>query len=221
MKAPLAAEAVWFDLDGTLIDSSPDLVGAAEVLCAELGEPVPDAAAVARSISAGGRAILRRALPQADAARIDALLPRYLDLYAGRLTVGTRLYDGIAAVLDALDARGIRWGVVTNKAGWLAEPLLEQLGLAPRCAAVVCGDTLPLKKPDPAPVLHACRVAGVAPGRCVFVGDDLRDVQAGGAAGARTIAAAWGYLDGGDPFAWGADAVVASPFALPVALGLS
>ncbi len=210
--------AVLFDLDGTLADSAPDLVAAMATLCDELGEPPPDAAAVTRVVSAGGKAILRQGLPGADAVRIDALLPRYLELYATRGNHATRLYDGVDAMLRGLEARGVPWGIVTNKAGWLAGPVVEHLGLAARCAVLVAGDTLPQRKPDPAPVHHACAQIGVAAANTIFVGDDLRDVEAGRAAGARTIAAAWGYLNGGDPYAWGADVVVARVDDLPPVL---
>lgn len=215
-----APRAVLFDLDGTLVDSAPDLVAAVAALCVELGAPVPDAAAVRVVVSAGGRAMLRTGLPGADDIMIDQWLPRFLDIYSAAMTVHTRLYDGIAEVLDLLEARGVAWGIVTNKPGWLARPMLAQMDFHRGCAALVTGDCLAVRKPDPAPVLYACELAGVAPADVVMVGDDLRDVQAGRAAGTRTIAAAWGYLDGGDPREWGADLVVASAGELASALGL-
>ncbi|MGN6520272.1 MAG: HAD-IA family hydrolase [Dokdonella sp.] len=212
--------ALFFDLDGTLVDSAPDLVAAVEALCAELGAPPPDAQAVRRVVSAGGRAMLRQGLPGADDAMIDQWLPRFLDIYSVAMTVHTRLYDGVADVLDRLEARGITWGIVTNKPGWLARPMLEQMQFHRGAAALVTGDCLPVRKPDPAPVLFACEQAGIDPARAVMIGDDLRDVLAGRAAGARTVAAAWGYLDGGDPHAWGADLVVDRPSGLLDALGI-
>jgi 2-phosphoglycolate phosphatase len=220
MNAIVPLHAVLFDLDGTLVDSAPDLVAAVRALCVELGAPPPDANAVREVVSAGGRAMLRRGLPGADDAMIDQWLPRFLDLYSVNMVEHTRLFDGMAAVLEQFELRGIAWGIVTNKPGWLARPLLDQLDLSRRCAAIVCGDCLPLRKPDPAPILHACALAGVAVAASVFVGDDRRDVEAGRAAGARTVAAAWGYLDGGDPREWGADLVVDAPSRLPAALGL-
>lgn len=211
---------VFFDLDGTLVDSAPDLIAAVQALCAELGAPPADAEAVRKVVSAGGRAMLRRGLPGADDMMIDQWLPRFLDLYSVNMTVHTRLYAGMADVLGVLEASGIVWGIVTNKPGWLARPMLQQLQLDARCAALVTGDCLGVKKPDPAPVLRACELAGVDAAACVFVGDDLRDVLAGTAAGLRTIAAAWGYLNGGDPHAWGADHVSAVPLDLLNVLGL-
>lgn len=216
----MTLQAVLFDLDGTLADSAPDLVAALSSLCAEIDAPPPDPVAVSRVVSAGGRAILRAGLADTSDARIEALLPRYLDLYAQRGNRSTRLYEGIGAMLDDLDARGVAWGVVTNKVGWLAQPVIDDLGLARRCGTLVAGDTLARRKPDPDPVLHACAQLGAQPARTIFVGDDLRDVLAGRAAGTRTIAAAWGYLDGGDPHAWGADLVVATAPELAAALHL-
>jgi phosphoglycolate phosphatase len=201
-------QAVLFDLDGTLADSAPDLVAALAVLCAEIGAPAPDAVAVSQVVSAGGKAILRRGIPSIDEARIEELLPRYLDLYASRGNQLTALYPGVDDMLRELESRDVPWGIVTNKAGWLAAPVVEQLGLAERCKVLVAGDTLPQRKPDAAPVLYACAQMGVDPTRMIFVGDDLRDVEAGRSAGARTIAAGWGYLNGGDPNQWGADHVI-------------
>jgi len=148
------------------------------------------------------------------------LLPRFLELYAGAIATHTRTFAGIDALLDTLEARRIPWGVVTNKPGWLARALLAELTLDHRCAALVSGDCLPQKKPDPAPLLHACNLAGVEPARSIYVGDDLRDIEAGRRAGMATVAAAWGYLDGEDPHDWNADCVVARPRELLAALGL-
>ncbi|MBX3696789.1 MAG: HAD-IA family hydrolase [Dokdonella sp.] len=220
MSAASAVQAVLFDLDGTLADSAPDLVAALATLCAEIGRAEPDPVAVSRVVSAGGRAILRCGLPGIDEAQVEALLPRYLDLYAARGNVSTRLYDGIDEVLRDLEGQGIAWGIVTNKVAWLAAPVVEKLGLARRCGALVAGDTLARRKPDPDPVLHACALLEVDPSRTLFVGDDLRDIEAGRAAGTRTIAAAWGYLNGGDPADWGADAIAATVAALPAVLRL-
>ena len=215
---PAPPAAVLFDLDGTLVDSAPDLILAAERLCTEIDEPPPNGERVRRVVSAGGRAILRQALPNADEARIDALLSRYLDIYAQDIVVATRPYDGVEALLVSLESRCIPWGVVTNKVGWLAEPMLRKLGLFDRCAAWVAGDTLATRKPDPEPVLHACATIGVDPSTTMMVGDDRRDIDSGRAAGAWTVAAAWGYLDGGDPENWRADEVIDTPAQLHASL---
>lgn len=218
MSKPGNPQAVLFDLDGTLADSAPDLVAALATLCIEIGRDAPDPVDVSRVVSAGGRAILRCGLPGLDEAAVEALLPRYLELYAARGNASTALYAGMDEILRELESRGIAWGIVTNKVGWLAAPMLEQLDLASRCGALVAGDTLEQRKPHPAPVLHACALMQVDPARTIFVGDDLRDIEAGQAAGTRTVAAAWGYLNGGDPHAWGADHVAATVADLPSSL---
>jgi 2-phosphoglycolate phosphatase len=213
-------QAVFFDLDGTLVDSAPDLIVAMQRLRAELGETPVDVTAIGEVVSKGGRAMLRRGFPDADEARIDVLLPRFLDLYAEAIAIHTRLYSGMDEVLVALERSGIRWGVVTNKPGRLARALLAAIDLERRCAAMVSGDCLPLRKPDPAPLLHACVLAGVSADRSVYVGDDMRDIEAGKRAGMKTIAAGWGYLNGEDPLAWQADSVAMLPGELPGLLSL-
>jgi len=213
-------QAVFFDLDGTLVDSAPDLVVAMQRLRAELGETPVDVTAIGHVVSKGGRAMLRRGFPDADDARIELLLPRFLDLYAEAIATHTRLYAGMDDVLGARETAGLRWGVVTNKPGWLARSLIAAISLDRRCAALVSGDCLPQRKPDPAPLLHACVLAGVDAGRSVYVGDDLRDIEAGKRAGMKTIAAGWGYLNGEDPRDWQADSVAASPHDLIGALRL-
>ncbi len=202
---------VLFDLDGTLLDSAPDLAAALQQLCAEQGRAMPAYAIVREVVSHGASAVIRSAWPDAGAEAIAALLPRFLAIYGKDLAVRTRPFAGIEPLLAALDRAGTPWGIVTNKIAALTLPLLDRLGLATRAAAIVAGDTLALKKPDPAPVLHACALAGIAPRSSLFVGDDRRDVEAGRAAGLFTVAAAWGYLGGEDPAGWEADAVVATP----------
>jgi phosphoglycolate phosphatase len=201
---------VLFDLDGTLLDSAPDLHAALAVYCNEVGAAVPSYAAVRTVVSRGSRAILRCAFDESDDALLERM-PRYLALYHGMMSRHTRPFEGIDALLDTLKANGIAWGIVTNKPGYLTDDLVKQIGWGERVCAVVSGDTLPVRKPDPAPVLLACERAALEPARCLFVGDDRRDVQAGHAAGLYTVAVQWGYLDGGDPHTWGADLVVEHP----------
>ena len=207
---PANIEGVLFDLDGTLLDSATDLYAALQAYCAEVGAAVPPYAMVREVVSRGGRAILRCAFAEDDEVLLRRM-PRYLDIYAEIMAQHTRPFDGIEPLLDALEAAGLRWGIVTNKPGFLTEELIKRIDWDLRASAVVCGDTLPVKKPDPAPVLLACEHAGVEPARCVFVGDDARDVEAGRAAGLYTVAVRWGYLDGGDPDGWDADAVIGHP----------
>jgi len=213
--------AILFDLDGTLADTAPDLAAAANFLRQEHGMDPAPYETLRPVASAGARGLIGAALDiHPGDERYEALKARFLDRYEANMTAHSKLFDSVPELLAQLEARGIAWGIVTNKPGWLTRPLLDQMALQQRCAAVVTGDCLPVRKPDPAPVLHACVLAGIDAETCVFVGDDLRDVQAGRAAGTRTIAAAWGYLNGGDPHAWGADHVVDRPAALPAVLGL-
>ncbi len=208
---PENIQGVLFDLDGTLLDSAPDLYAALKTQCEEMQVAVPPYAMVREVVSRGSRAILRCAFPDLDDDALMALVPRYLEIYHAVMAEHTRPFDGVDELLASLESQGIAWGVVTNKPGFLTDELLVRIGWAPRAAAVVSGDTLPVKKPDPAPVLLACECAGLDPSRCLFVGDDRRDVMAGAAAGMYTVAVRWGYLDGGDPLQWNADLVVDHP----------
>jgi phosphoglycolate phosphatase len=220
-RLPTTLAAVFFDLDGTLLDSARDLYGALVDECEQAGVSPPAFAPVREVVSRGSRAILRVGFPNDSEAVIETRVPAYLARYRDNIARHTTAFDGIDAMLETLEARGIVWGIVTNKPGFLTEALLPHVGYHTRAASVVSGDTLPVKKPDPAPVLLACELAGVSPDQCVFVGDDVRDIRAGHAAGMPAVAVSWGYLDGGDPASWGADAVVASPAALLDALGLT
>lgn len=209
-QLPISTQGVLFDLDGTLLDSAPDLHAALAAYCGEVGAAVPSYATVRTVVSRGSRAILRCAFDESDQALLERV-PRYLELYHSMMARHTRPFEGIDLLLDMLEANGVAWGIVTNKPGYLTDDLVKQIGWGERACAVVAGDTLPVRKPDPAPVLLACERAGLEPAQCCFVGDDRRDVQAGHDAGLYTVAVQWGYLDGGDPHAWGADAVVAHP----------
>jgi phosphoglycolate phosphatase len=204
--------AVLFDLDGTLLDTAPDMVDALQQLRADAAlEPVDFAAARAH-VSNGAAGLLRVGFPHLSDAGREALRDRYLEIYADRLARATRLFPGMAAVLDMIEAAGVPWGVVTNKPAYLTEPLLEQMELLARCACVVSGDTLPRRKPDPAPLLHAAGQVGVSAASAVYVGDAPRDIQAGRAAGMFTVAATYGYvLPDDDPQSWQADHAIASP----------
>lgn len=201
--------AVFFDLDGTLLDTAPDMVGALDRLRAELQlEPV-DYAHARRYVSRGALGMLQIGFAHLHADEREALRDRYLAHYERCLADNTAPFAGIAELLDGLDAAGTRWGVVTNKPGYLAEPLLAALDLARRCASIVSGDTLPERKPHPAPLLHAARQAGVSADSSIYIGDDRRDIVAGRAAGMTTVAAGYGYITPDeDPADWGADHLV-------------
>lgn len=208
-----APAAVLFDLDGTLVDSAPDLAGAGNEMRVARGLPALPLDHFRPMVGSGARGMLGIALqvtPGDDG--FETLRDEFLARYARRLTRESRVFGEMLPVLDALDARALRWGIVTNKATLYTQPVVEGLALASRAAVVICGDTTPHAKPHPAPLLEAARRLGVEPQGCVYVGDDERDVQAGRSAGMRTVAAAWGYLGQGAPIAhWQADAVIERP----------
>jgi phosphoglycolate phosphatase len=202
-----------FDLDGTLVDSAPDLAGAANDLRLQHGLPPLPYAMLRPMVGSGARGMVGVAFDVTpDDDRFVDLRDAFLTRYAERLLQCTRVFDAMQPVLDSLDAAGLRWGIVTNKAMRFAAPIVAGLGLDRRAAVVIAGDTTPHAKPHPAPLLEAARRLGVAPEACAYVGDDARDVVAGRAAGMVTLAAAWGYLGQDEPVAaWGAHHVLSSP----------
>ncbi|MCM2313382.1 MAG: phosphoglycolate phosphatase [Steroidobacteraceae bacterium] len=206
------SSALLLDLDGTLLDTAPDMGGALNRLRAEHGlEPLP-ADVIRPVVSHGAMQLVALGFPAATGDAFESLRLRFLELYAANLAIGTRLFPGFATVLDHLESRGVPWGIVTNKLGWLTDPLLAALGLDRRAACAVSGDTLTERKPHPLPLLHAAHLVGVQPERCVYVGDAERDIQAGRAAGMTTVVAAYGYLSvSDDPHAWQPHGVVNSP----------
>lgn len=209
-------DAVLFDLDGTLVDSAPDLAAAANELLALHSRAPLTYAALRPHAGSGARGMVGAAFHLAPGeAGYDDLRDHFLHLYAQRLLASTQIFDEVLPVLARIESIARPWAVVTNKAMALAAPLMEGLGLKARAAAVVAGDSTPHRKPHPAPLLHAAALLGVAPARCVYVGDDRRDMLAGRAAGMRTIAAGWGYLGLQEqPADWGADGIAETPSAL-------
>lgn len=209
--------AVFFDLDGTLADTAPDLGGALNELLAEFERPAMDMAVLRPHVSAGTRGMLGIGFGLApDDTGYRELATRFLDLYAARLCKETRLFDGMAALLDELERRGILWGIVTNKPARFTLPLAACMKVSHRAATIISGDSTPIPKPAPDSLLLACEKAGVPPRLTLYVGDDLRDIQAAHAAGMPAVAAAWGYLGNGGVAIgdWGADATIASPLEL-------
>lgn len=206
--------AVLFDLDGTLVDTAPDMVDALDRLRAENGLAPVDYAFARSHVSRGADGLVRAGFPEVeDEATREALRRRFLDLYAANLCERSAPFPGLIPVLQRLEAlAGAGWGVVTNKPEWLARPLLEALDLLPRLACLVCGDSLARRKPHPDPLLHAAATLGLSPQRCVYVGDDQRDVVAARAARMDVVAAAWGYIGPGESAAaWQADFLARTP----------
>lgn len=204
---------VLFDLDGTLIDSAPDLGLAADEMRVSRGMPSLPLEMYRSMAGAGARGMLGVAFgmtPQDEA--YGTMREEFLSNYERRMTQSTYAFEGIAELLGGLRARGLRWGVVTNKAERFTLPLTAAMPLFADAVTIVSGDTTPHAKPHPAPVLEAMRRAGVQPGQCIYVGDDERDVIAGRAAGTGTVAASYGYLGSqGNLSAWQADAIINKP----------
>lgn len=205
-----APRAVLFDLDGTLADTAADLAHALNAVRRERGLEALPLEALRPFASAGARGLLGAGFGvTSEHEEFPSLREAFLHHYARRICVHTRLFPGMPELLAAIEARGLAWGIVTNKSTALTHRLLEALELTGRPACVVCGDTTPHLKPHPAPLLHAAAALRLAPRQCLYAGDDLRDVQAARAAGMPVVAVEWGY--GQDMRKWPADAVLARP----------
>ena len=207
--------AALFDLDGTLLDSAPDMLATANRLREMQGMPPMALAQIRPHVSKGSRAMLAAAFPALDTGARDAMVPAFLQTYLQELGRHSVLFDHVEAMLRALEAAGTAWGIVTNKPEYLAREILPQLGWESRCAVLIGGDTLAEKKPHPLPLQVAAGHIGMQVADCVYVGDDERDIQAARAAGMPSIAVLWGYRqDHEDTAKWGADVVLESPIAL-------
>jgi N-acetyl-D-muramate 6-phosphate phosphatase len=204
--------AVLFDFDGTLADTAPDLAAAVNRMCVEQGRQALPIERLRPFASAGARGLLHAAFGlKPEDAEYLSLRETFLEYYAERVCEHTRLFPGIPELLRELQARGISWGIVTNKATRFTERIIVELGLKPDCVA--CGDTTPHLKPHPASLLHAAMQLNLAPQSCCYLGDDLRDMKAAHAAGMRPIAVDWGYHHPaqGGPGTWEAAAVLSHP----------
>ncbi len=212
---PPPLRAVLFDLDGTVLDTAPDMVRCLNELLAEQGRAPLHYEAVRGWVSHGAARVVRCGFPDVTDERFAVLQGRFLELYRAGISRETRLFAGMDRVLVELSRRGLRSGIVTNKAAWLTDPLLEQLHLRQRFACVVSGDTVAQRKPHPLPMLHAASLAGVAAAECIYVGDAERDVQAAHAAGMPALVARYGYLSADDDAdRWGGDGDLAAPLDL-------
>ncbi len=213
--------AVIFDLDGTLVDTADEFVGVVQALRAEHGRAAMDAARIRASVSNGARALVSLALDIGeDHPEFERKRLRLLELYSGVLGTTARPYPGILPLLEALEERGIRWGIATNKPRAYTAPLLERLALRPVPGSVVCPEDVRERKPHPESLYRNCRELDCSPAEAIYVGDHLRDIEAGRRAGMYTIAAAYGYIEpGDDPRRWGATALAACSTELPELIG--
>jgi 2-phosphoglycolate phosphatase len=207
---------VLFDLDGTLADTAPDLAFALNELLREQGCPPLPFAQIRPVVSHGGLALIKLGFNIDESApQFDVLRQRLLDIYRAHIVRHTTLFEGMAELLETIESRGLNWGVVTNKPGWLTEPLLEGLALKARAATIISGDTLKQRKPHPAPMLLACEQAGSTAAQCLYVGDAQRDIEAGRNAGMQTLVALFGYIGNDDhPEQWQADGMVENAHAI-------
>jgi 2-phosphoglycolate phosphatase len=206
-------KAVLFDLDGTLLDTAGDLIGAVNVLLDRHGKQILPVESLRPWVSQGGLALVSRAFELSpDDRQARKLWRDYLEEYKARISATTSLFDGMSSVLDSIEKTNRRWGIVTNKPEFLTSFLLDQLDLGLNPGCVVCGDTVSRSKPWPDPVIQACTLLGVPPSQGLMVGDDERDILSGQSAGMLSLAATWGYIrPNDDPEFWGADAILDHP----------
>ncbi|NJO17219.1 MAG: HAD-IA family hydrolase [Thioploca sp.] len=209
-------QTVLFDLDGTLLDTAPDLALALNILLVEhQHQPLP-LAKIRPWVSLGTTMLIKKGFNLGETeSSIDTLRQRFLTIYREHLADQTSLFPGMEEVLTTLESKQIQWGVVTNKAARLTDPLLQQLGLAKRSICNISGDTLAQCKPHPAPLLHACQLARSIPEQCIYIGDASRDIEAGHRAGMRTLIALYGYIEDHEtPAQWGATGMLNQPLDL-------
>ena len=204
-------KTVLFDLDGTLADTAPDLAAALNHVLINHGYQALPYESIRPYVSHGGIALITLGFGK-DHPEFDLLYKELLDFYQNNIAKETTLFPGMHELLLALEKQNITWGVVTNKPGWLTEPLMQALNLTARATTIVSGDTLEQRKPHPAPILHACEQAGRHAKECLYIGDAARDIEAGNAAGMLSIVALFGYIAASDtPETWGAYASINTP----------
>ena len=212
-KAAASTRLVLFDLDGTFADTAPDLAYALNLTLALHGRTPLPLETIRPHVSHGGVALIRLGFKlEPQHPDFSGLRQQFLDYYQSNLTRGTRLFPGIEELIEALDALGIAWGIVTNKPSWLTDPLMQQLQLTARASCIVSGDTTAKSKPHPEPIIYACSIAGAQPDETLYVGDAERDIIAGNRAGTRTLTALFGYIGEHDrPEQWQADGAISHP----------
>lgn len=205
-------DCVLFDLDGTLVDTAPDLIACLNKALAAHSYPAVSHEAIKPCISLGALAMIKYAVPDIDSNQENQLLEFMLDCYQNNIAEHSRFFTGMAETLNNIENLGLKWGVVTNKRERFTLPLMDALNLSSRAACVISGDTTANSKPHPEPMLAACLQAKVQPENCVYIGDAAHDIAAGKSANMKTLAAVYGYLKEGDqPENWGADALIKHP----------
>ena len=215
MTSPLTVQACLFDLDGTLADTAADLAAALNRVRAQHALAALPLDVLRHMASHGARGLLAVGMEvSTDDPRYPALKDAFLDHYLAAIRVHTTLFDGVSTLIEHLHKAAIPWGIVTNKLSTYTDPLVAQLPWPHPPGCVVSGDTAAHPKPAPDPLLYAARELNVAPAHCIYVGDDLRDIQSARAAGMGAIAAAYGYCGHSEPKNWGADAIIAHPLDL-------
>ena len=212
--------AVLFDMDGTLLDSAPDFIAICQAMRADRGLAPIAEKLIRDQVSGGARAMVTCTFAmRPEDQGFEALRLEFLERYQEHCAVLTRPFDGIDELLAEIESAKLIWGVVTNKPLRFAEPIMQRLGLAERSAILICPDHVTRSKPDPEPMLLACSQLNLDPASVLFVGDDLRDIESGRAAGTRTAAVTYGYIHPDDnPRNWGADVVVEHPLELRAVL---
>ena len=206
-------KAVLFDMDGTLLDTAPDFVAVCQAMLKAHGRAPIDDQRIQDVVSGGARAMVAATFDMdPEAPGFETLRQEFLDRYQEHCAVFTRPYEGVAELLESIERSRLIWGVVTNKPVRFAEPIMQQLGLAERSAVLVCPDHVKNSKPDPEMLLLACSQLNIDPSQVLFIGDDLRDIESGRAAGTKTAAVRYGYIHPDDnPAHWGADVIVDHP----------
>lgn len=214
---------VLFDLDGTLVDTAPDMAHSLNLLLTEQGEEALPHAIIRPHVSNGSEALVTLGFGDAlENTRLQQLKKRYLEIYQTNIHIQSCLFPGMDKLLEKIEEAGKQWGVVTNKPSWLTEPLLISMGLATRSACMVSGDTTSQRKPHPEPMYHACQLIGVDSTECIYIGDARRDIEAGNNANMKTIIATYGYIaEWEDISTWGADALIDEPCEILQHCGLS
>ncbi|MCK5899096.1 MAG: HAD-IA family hydrolase [Methylococcales bacterium] len=205
-------ECVLFDLDGTLVDTAPDLIACLNSALKVHGFEAVDSQKITPYISHGAGAMIQQSNLKTDQSTESQILETMLSHYETNILSYGGFFDGIEETLDFIEQNGLKWGVITNKQKRFTEPLMNALNITQRCACIISGDTTSKSKPHPEPMLAGCQQAGVNPKNCVYIGDAKHDMMAGQSVNMKTLAAVYGYLTPDDrPQTWGAEALLTSP----------